>query len=71
LTAAITLTIKMLVEEIRLTTIPHGPTEISKLPQEEILSGNKLIKTTIFLWAMHKLPINQEEPPPKSRSSLD
>jgi hypothetical protein len=68
LTAAITSTIKMHAEETKPITIPHGPTEISKPLPEETLSGNKPIKTTTFLLATLKPPINREKLPQKSKS---
>jgi hypothetical protein len=39
---------KMPAEEIKPIMILHGPTEISKLLPEAILSGNKPTKTTVF-----------------------
>jgi hypothetical protein len=60
----------MLAEETKLTMIHLGQTDLFKPLLVETLFGKKVIKITMFLLDMHKLPINQEEKQPQSRSSL-
>jgi len=56
----------MLVRGAKLTTTPHGKTDLFKRLREEILSGGKTTRTIIFWWDMPEAPT----PPQGSTSQL-
>jgi len=68
---AITSITKTHVGEIKQTMILHGPTDLSKLLPEVILSGEKATKITTSWLGMLKLFINPVEVQPQSKLLLD